>query len=280
MMTIKKRNEIMEKAIQQRSVAKMKSKPPKRIFREERLLYNTCCITKLPILEDSLPNSGMTRLVVCVASNFHEGADLICISEDESRPKKPYVLLNEINVTMFKGDSEEADELLDEIKSLETLPLHDKRNYLQRLIRPNRYLDKTALIIAAEKKDAQMVKILLRNLPPKLLDQTDSNGKTACHYACDNAVDDQELTKEVVKVFLDFQKNASPEPEVQEFQRPCSWCYYRCSCNCCRPYQIDIGIRQIDLFARDNTGRTAFDYLHSELKSELASEYPEFFSEV
>ena len=127
----------------------------------------------------------------------------------ESRPKIPFVLLNETNVLAFKEDAEDANDLLEEIKSLETLSLHDKQTHLKQLIRPNRYLNKTALMIASENKDVKMVEILLHKLPRELLDQTDSNGKTALFYACDDNVDDQELTKEVVKVFLEFQKNVS-----------------------------------------------------------------------
>ena len=251
-MTIKKRNEIMEKAIQERSVAKM-STTPERFGRVERLLYNSCCITKLPILEDSLPNHGMTRLVACVASSFHEGADLILNPEEhierkmdyESPPKNPYVLLNETNVLTFKGDAEDANDLLEEIKSLETLSLHDKRTHLKALIRPNRYLNKTALMIASENKDVKMVEILLHKLPRRLLDQTDSNGKTALFYACDNHnLNDQEFTKEVVQLFLGLK------------------------------------YRTFDLFAKDNAGQTAFDYLSSELKSAFESQYPQIFSEM
>ena len=131
-----------------------------------------------------------------------------------------------------------------EIKSLETLSLHDKQTHLKQLIRPNRYLDKTALMIASEKKDVKMVEILLHQLPPKLLGQTDMNGKNACHYACDNNLNDQELTKEVVRLFL------------------------------------VLSYRQIDLLAKDNAGQTALDYLPSELKNEFASQFPQFFSKV
>ena len=243
MMNIKKRNEIMEKAIQKKSVAKMST---------PLSIWVKCCFAKLPILEDSLPNYGMTRLVSCVVSSFHEGAALVLNPEEhierkmdyESRPTNPYVLLNETNVLTFKGDAEDANELLEEIKSLETLSLHDKQTHLKQLIRPNRYLDKTALMIASEKKDVKMVEILLHQLPPKLLGQTDMNGKNACHYACDNNLNDQELTKEVVRLFL------------------------------------VLSYRQIDLLAKDNAGQTALDYLPSELKTEFASQFPQFFSEV
>ena len=70
------------------------------------------------------------------------------------------------------------------------------------------------------------------------------NGKNACHYACDNNLDNQELTKEVVRLFLVLR------------------------------------YRQIDLLAKDNAGQTALDYLPSELKTEFASQFPQFFSEV
>ena len=65
------------------------------------------------------------------------------------------------------------------------------------------------------------------------------------------------MTKEVVKVFLEFQKRIS----VPESLR-------------------DIENRQIDLFAKDKTGQTPFDYLPSELKTEFASQYPQIFSEL
>ena len=126
-------------------------------------------------------------------------------------------------------------------------------------------------MIASEKKDAKMVEILLHKLPPKLLDQTDSNGKTACHYACDNTLDDQDLTKEVVKVFLEFQKSISVAKHFLEIKEGPS------------PYSESLSAienRQIDLFAKDKTGQTPFDYLPSELKTEFASQYPEIFSEV
>ena len=238
---IKKRNEIMEKSIQEKNVTKM---TPKTIGcggnpTSHYLLY--------------LPNYGMTRLVACAALSFHEGADLILNSEKHierkldfvSQPKNPYVLLNETNVLTFKGDAEDADELLEEIKRLKNTSIPYNPSCLKKLIRPNWYFGKTALMIASEKKDAKMVEILLHRLPVELLDQTDSNGKSALFYACDDStVDDQELIKEVVHLFLRLK------------------------------------YRQFDLFAKDNAGQTAFDYLPSELKTEFASQYPEFFSEV
>ena len=219
-------------------------------------------------------------MVACAVFSFHDGADIILNSAEhnerkmdyESRPTTPYVLLNETNLLTFKDDAEDPDELLEEIKSLESLSLCEKRNCLKKLIRPNRYLGKTALMIASEKKDVKMVKILLHKLPPKLLDQTDSNGKTALFFACDDTLDDQDFTKEVVQLFLDLQKGVTLDSEEQEIDSTC--------CCCCKKPQNATEIRQIDLLAKDNAGQTAFDYLPPNLKTEFASQYPELFSEV
>ena len=228
----KKRDKVMtERSIQEESVGKMK-----------------------PWVKDPLPNYDMNPLVACAVSSFYEGAEKILNYEEhndktkmkfEPVPKNPFVLLNETNVEIFKGDAEDDNEILTEIESLKTLTFgDDKRTCLRGLIRQNRYFDKTALMIAVEKKDTRMVKILLRKLPPKLLDQTDTNGKTACHYACNNALNDQELTKEVVKAFLEL--GVSPNFEI-------------------------------DLSVKDKTGQIPFDYLCPELKTEFASQYPQFF---
>ena len=222
----------------------------------ERLIQKKSVGKMKPWVKDPLPNYDMNQLVACAVSSFHEGAEKILNYEEpndktkmkfEPVPKNPFVLLNEKNVKIFKGDAENANEIKTEIERLKTLTFgDDKRTCLRGLIRQNRYFDKTALMIAVEKKDTRMVEILLRKLPPKLLDQTDSNGKTACHYACNNALNDQELTKEVVKAFLEFQMDVSP----------------------------NFGI---DLSVKDKTGQIPFDYLCPELKTEFASQYPQFF---
>lgn len=128
-----------------------------------------------------LPNLGMTQLVYATIVGFHECVDFLLDHENSSfvskrskehTPQNAYVLLTEDNAEIFINDDENLNEVKEKIMELNTLSGKDLQLKLKALIRRNtRYFSKSALIIASEKKDIEMIKILIliKKLPTHLL---------------------------------------------------------------------------------------------------------------